>query len=223
VTIAKNNTVGSEILSAIRRNLAASSPFDAIRREHRGDPEIGPPRPAQNESRTAAKYFCESIQLVGGKCSIASHPEEASVLLQTIVTSLAPRGIAVSDSALVNTLAGELVTNAELLKNASAPNLFGCDVGITSAQWAIAETGTVILESEKEFTRLTSLVPAVHICILEAEKIRQTMAEILELLGRDLSPSVTFITGPSRTSDIELTLAIGVHGPRELYVIVIGD
>jgi len=49
------------------------------------------------------------------------------------------------------------------------------------------------------------------------------MGEILQIVQKDLSKTVTFITGPSRTSDIELTLAIGVHGPRELHVIVISD
>jgi len=70
-------------------------------------------------------------------------------------------------------------------------------------------------------------VPPIHIAIIEASRIRQTMAEVLRAInedGRDsLSRTVTFITGPSRTSDIELTLAIGVHGPAELHVIVIDE
>jgi L-lactate dehydrogenase complex protein LldG len=61
------------------------------------------------------------------------------------------------------------------------------------------------------------------LCILRAADIRQTLGEILELINEDLSRTVTFITGASRTSDIELTLAIGVHGPKELHVIVIND
>ena len=85
--------------------------------------------------------------------------------------------------------------------------------------------GTLVLESKKEFSRLTSLVPPVHICLLEAQNIHQTMTEILQILnasGREsLSRAITFITGPSRTSDIELILAIGVHGPARLQVIVI--
>jgi L-lactate dehydrogenase complex protein LldG len=79
------------------------------------------------------------------------------------------------------------------------------------------------LESAAERHRLTSLVPPVHICILKADSIRQTLREILDLIGRDLSRTVTFVTGASRTSDIELTLAIGVHGPKELHVILIED
>ena len=53
-------------------------------------------------------------------------------------------------------------------------------------------------------------------------KLYETLGEALSLLrsGKEISPAVTFITGPSRTADIELTLAIGVHGPQELYVII---
>lgn len=123
-------------------------------------------------------------------------------------------------------LAGCFLTIAALtglLVQGSTETVTGQARGNTTlfAQWAIAETGTLVLDSEKELNRLTSLVPDVHICIFEAKKIRQTMGEILQLMASDLSPAVTFITGPSRTSDIELTLAIGVHGPRELYVIII--
>jgi L-lactate dehydrogenase complex protein LldG len=101
-------------------------------------------------------------------------------------------------------------------------DIFDYDVGISTAQAAIAETGTLVLDSARERHRLVSLVPPVHIAIVDASSIFQTLAEALAFIHRngDISPAVTFITGPSRTADIELTLAIGVHGPQELFVIV---
>ena len=100
--------------------------------------------------------------------------------------------------------------------------MFDVDVGITTAQAAIAETGTLVLDSSRERHRLISLVPPVHIAIVAASRIYATLADVLALLqdGKELSPAITFITGPSRTADIELTLTIGVHGPQELYVII---
>ncbi|HEX5601397.1 MAG TPA: LUD domain-containing protein, partial [Pyrinomonadaceae bacterium] len=69
-----------------------------------------------------------------------------------------------------------------------------------------------------------SLVPPVHIAIVNASSIVETLSDALALLQKkEISPAITFITGPSRTADIELTLAIGVHGPQELYVIVDGS
>jgi len=100
--------------------------------------------------------------------------------------------------------------------------MFEIDVGVTTAQAAIAETGTLVLDSSRERNRLVSLVPPIHIAIVDASSIFQTLGEALAFIHQDgnISPAVTFITGPSRTADIELTLAIGVHGPQELYVIV---
>ncbi len=112
----------------------------------------------------------------------------------------------------------------EVENTLSATKLFDCDVGVTGAQAAIAETGTLVLESERERHRLASLLPPVHIAILNAADICLSLGEALRLVRRDgstaMSRTITFITGPSRTADIELTLAIGVHGPKELYVIV---
>jgi len=80
----------------------------------------------------------------------------------------------------------------------------------------------LLLNSLRERHRLVSLVPPVHIAIIDASEIVATLGEALAGLRQDeqVSPIVTLVTGPSRTADIELTLAIGVHGPQELYVIV---
>jgi L-lactate dehydrogenase complex protein LldG len=126
---------------------------------------------------------------------------------------------AISDSKLIVHLAERI--NADFVQNASAEELFECEIGMTSAQFGIAETGTLVIESDNEFNRLTSLIPPVHICVLEISKLRNNLGEILGELEKDLSKSVTFITGQSRTSDIELTLALGVHGPKELFVFIV--
>ena len=124
--------------------------------------------------------------------------------------------IAISNApVLTRLLAGAVV-------GPNASDVFKFEVGISTAQAAIAETGTLVLDSARERHRLVSLVPPVHIAIIDASSIFETLGEALAFIhqNNDISPAVTFITGPSRTADIELTLAIGVHGPQELYVIV---
>jgi L-lactate utilization protein LutC len=153
--------------------------------------------------------FKENVESVAGHCVITT---DATDVLRHIITELGAQRIAVSD-------APEL---AEFGVVPGASEVFDFEVGITTAQAAIAETGTLVLDSSCEWNRLVSVVPPVHIAVIAASKIRETLGETLAMLqsGGELSPAITFITGPSRTADIELTLTIGVHGPQELYVIV---
>jgi len=216
----RSGSARREILDSVRNHLEASAAFDSAHKIHHASPDNdGAVQPIQGGG--VIEMFCERVRLVNGNVVAISGSEELTDALQKVIDELEPRTIAISDSELVRSVVIEIRTDAEIIENASTAELFNCDVGITTAQLAIAETGTLVLESKKEFSRLTSLVPETHICLLEANKIRRTMSEILDLMAKDLSPAVTFITGPSRTSDIELTLAIGVHGPRHLYVFVI--
>ncbi len=218
-----NNEAKSAIFATIRQNLAASLPFDANHYAHHGNLDSVFSAPELNEFATEIliENFRKNLESVGGNCSVVYDEFEATEVLLTIIKQTNGKKIAFSDSPLVKKIVGFLKMDAKFIENAAADILFETDLGITGAQMAIAETGTLVLESDSERNRLTSLVPPIHVCILEAKNIRQTLGETLETLQKDLSRTVTFITGASRTSDIELTLAIGVHGPGELHVILI--
>ncbi|MGE5155813.1 MAG: LutC/YkgG family protein [Bdellovibrio bacteriovorus] len=99
------------------------------------------------------------------------------------------------------------------------------DAGITGCRGAIAETGTVVLWPDVREPRLLSLVPPVHLVLLEAGSIRSTFAELLDEQGwsQGMPSNALLITGPSKSADIEQTLAYGVHGPKELIVLIRGD
>jgi L-lactate dehydrogenase complex protein LldG len=100
-------------------------------------------------------------------------------------------------------------------------------VGVTGIDWAIAETGTIVITSDEAQELLTSLLPPIHIAVMKRSQIRESLTTVLEEVGTERmmrqppSRSATFITGPSRTSDVELTLSIGVHGPKELHLIIV--
>jgi L-lactate dehydrogenase complex protein LldG len=87
---------------------------------------------------------------------------------------------------------------------------------VTGCEVAIAETGTFALTAER---RAITLVPDLHVCVVEAERIVATVPEAIERLGPPSGP-VTLVSGPSATSDIELSRVEGVHGPRRLELIV---
>ena len=167
-----------------------------------------------NNNSDLIDLFKRSVESVAGRCIVTT---DVTDCLSTIITNLRPQRIALSDKVQLPDLEIEEVGVAP-----NARDIFRFDVGISSAQAAIAETGTLVLDSAFERHRLVSLVPPVHIAIVSASKICETLSEVLALLhnDREISPAVTFITGPSRTADIELTLAIGVHGPQELYIII---
>jgi len=97
--------------------------------------------------------------------------------------------------------------------------LAGCDLGVTGADMALPETGTLLLRSSAKRPRSTSLLPRVHLALVMPSAMRADLDEALAE-AQDEGHFV-LITGPSRTADIELTVTIGVHGPRALYVWVL--
>jgi len=233
----QNISAREAILSSIREHLAASAPHDAVHGEgaHKAEgvefkaAKLDGKVPQPNGTALSlVEIFSENLKAVGGRCEVAGNEPEIVAALTRIIsdlqkTLLRGRRIAISDASGLERMLGQIgVEFDEISTSPTAAELFDYDIGISTAQAAIAETGTLVLESESERHRLVSLVPPVHIAIVDAAVICQTLGEALAAVGRgsELSPTVTLITGPSRTADIELTLAIGVHGPQELYVIV---
>jgi iron-sulfur cluster protein len=105
------------------------------------------------------------------------------------------------------------------------------DIGISGANLAIAESGTLVLVSNEGNARLVTSLPPVHIALLTTEKFVDTMEQATTLLkvlvtasaGLKLTSYVSFITGPSRTSDIEKELVLGAHGPQEVHIIILDN
>jgi L-lactate dehydrogenase complex protein LldG len=100
--------------------------------------------------------------------------------------------------------------------------LDGAQAGVTGAQAGFADTGTIALSAGRRRSLLPSLLPGVHLAVLRASDIYESMQAWLDDVGSALTTStqcMTLITGPSRTADIEMTLTVGVHGPAQLIVI----
>ena len=100
------------------------------------------------------------------------------------------------------------------------------DIGITEVNYAIADTGTLVLLTNKNQPRSVSLLPPIHLAIVQPENLVRNIRDLFVILKskleeeKDITSCMTFITGPSRTADIELNLTLGVHGPKELYVVI---
>ncbi|MGB2692200.1 MAG: lactate utilization protein [Thermodesulfobacteriota bacterium] len=100
------------------------------------------------------------------------------------------------------------------------------EIGITDVDYAIADTGTLVLLTNKNQPRSISLLPPIHLAIVRKENLVRNIKDLFIILKsklkdvEDITTCMTFVTGPSRTADIELNLTLGVHGPKELFVVI---
>ncbi len=111
--------------------------------------------------------------------------------------------------------------NMDLYKNILS--IGRCKVGITLAEFCIAETASLVIPNTWTFARIISLLPQVHVAVMKYDNILGSFDEFLQILRNTnrIGDGFTIITGPSKTADIELNLVKGVHGPKEVYIIYI--
>ena len=118
-----------------------------------------------------------------------------------------------------------LIANTDTIETWKEELFFHVDAAITSTKAGIAETGTLIVWPTEEEPRSYSLIPPIHIAVLHADKLYNTFEEALaqEQWQDGMPTNALLISGPSKSADIEQTLAYGVHGPTELIVLLIRD
>jgi len=104
---------------------------------------------------------------------------------------------------------------------AGADRVAACDLGVTGADAALAETGTLVLRSSPDRPRVVSLLPRVHLAILRPAALQPDLHQVFAEVKDD--GYCVLVSGPSRTADIELTVTLGVHGPKSLYVWLLND
>ncbi len=168
--------------------------------------------------------FQERLEALGGKVhKVATYSDAARTAGQLIegssaVASNAPILAKAGITSLPNVSAGYIDEPSLRAACASAP------FGITSADYGLAETGSIVTIAANE-ARLVSLLPPVHIAVLSKSRMLTGLDEFYTLspLPASRSASTVFITGPSRSADIEMILVRGVHGPRVIHVIVVDE
>lgn len=217
-----------EFLTTLARKLGRA-PLDAPP-PRPGHGRMKPPAPANELARDAmSEWFVREIAKLSATTALASTFAEAGAAVAAYaVEQLAAGGVVILWNDPVSLCAREpleaagfqvIVGAAERAAYASA------EAGVTSAVYAVAETGSIALEAGPEQARMTSLVPPVHIAIVPTSRLLATVADYFRTLAtREKMPaSLNLITGPSRTADIELELSIGVHGPGRLHVVLVND
>ena len=109
--------------------------------------------------------------------------------------------------------------------NFSDVGLKDCDVSITTCEALVARTGSIVMSTAQQSGRTVSVYAPIHICIAYTNQLVYDVKEALQFVkekyGDKLPSLITFATGPSRTADIEKTLVVGVHGPKEVYLFLV--
>jgi L-lactate dehydrogenase complex protein LldG len=122
-------------------------------------------------------------------------------------------------------LEDRLLQGIELSDRIVTTGITDCDVSITGCECLVARTGSVVMSAAQPSGRIASVYAPVHICIAYTNQVVYEVKDALQLVkdkyGNKLPSLITFATGPSRTADIEKTLVVGVHGPKEAYVFLV--
>jgi L-lactate dehydrogenase complex protein LldG len=194
----------------------------------------------ESREELTARFISEATQ-VGALVYRADSKEAVAAHIAQICAAAASPDVALSGSPLLPqmNLSAQLAARqlsvieatdfSPAEKNKLIARLANCGAGVTTVDYAIAETGTLVVSSDEEQALLVSLLPVIHIALLKPQQILATLTDAVQalagqhMLRGEPCRSATFITGPSRTSDVELTLSIGVHGPKELHLILLDE
>jgi L-lactate dehydrogenase complex protein LldG len=197
-------------------------------------PPLGQVMPPIDPENLVPKFEAE-LQNVDGRPHRASNRVELEQLFRLIMKGSSP--VVLSRNSLVSRLGLENTFREWGLKVAAWPSLgaseaairdfrdrcFEAGFGITGVDFVLAETGSLILSSITEGSQLASLAPPVHIALYRRSQVLASLEGVLEQARLEPGRSTVFITGPSRTGDIEQILIRGVHGPRDVHAILIEE
>ncbi len=200
------------ILKKIRKALSHSTPLPFPQSE--GPQPIFPPLQQEPEVE-----FAEQFTRLQGKFIYCINRQEFAFQLASLVRKQDWQNLYCLEDQLTAGLSDQLTGQF------SKEGLADCDVAITGCEWLVARTGSIVMSSAQLSGRTTSVYAPVHICIAYTHQVVTDMRDALqaakEKYGAKLPSLITFATGPSRTADIEKTLVVGVHGPKEVYVFLI--
>ena len=163
--------------------------------------------------------FAEQFSKLQGRFVYCINRQELAFQLTSLIRKM--------DWQKVYCLEDELLkkTGIDISDRLIKEDLAGCDVSITGCEYLVARTGSIVMSAAQKSGRNTSVYAPIHICIAWSNQLvpdlRDALQGMREKYGDKLPSQITFATGPSRTADIEKTLVVGVHGPREVYVFLV--
>jgi L-lactate dehydrogenase complex protein LldG len=200
------------ILKKVRKALSTSTPLPFPHSEGNNSLYL----PSQKELEL---QFAEEFTKLQGKFIFCLDNNELAEQLKNLAQLRGWTKLYCTEPLLKQTLRSHSFDHFE------AKSLADCDAGITTCESLVARTGSIVLSSAGESGRTVSVYASVHICIAYTRQLIYDIKDALQLVKEKYPghiPSlISFASGPSRTADIEKTLVVGVHGPKEVYVFLV--
>ncbi len=200
------------ILKKIREALSHSTPLPFPQSE--GNQSVFPLIQQEIEVE-----FAEQFTQLQGKFIFCINQQELAFQLSSLVKKQNWEKVFCVEDKLIAPVASQISNRIV------QTHLADCDASITGCEWLVARTGTIVMSSAQTSGRTTSVYAPVHICIAFTNQLVYDLKDALQAAkdkyGSNLPSLITFATGPSRTADIEKTLVVGVHGPKEVYLFLV--
>lgn len=200
------------ILKKIRKALSHSTPLPFPNSE--GSQSVFQPLKQEAEVE-----FAEQFTSLQGKFIYCINRQELAFQLSSLIKKQDWQKIYCVENNLIEPLVSSLEDRL------TQTDLAGCDVSITGCEYLVARTGSIVMSAAQKNGRTASVYAPIHICVAFTHQLVYEIKEALqatkEKYNNNFPSLITFATGPSRTADIEKTLVVGVHGPKEVYLFLV--
>lgn len=209
-----SSSAKENILKKVRQALANPVPVPFLQSE--GATSVFLPQQAELEVE-----FAQNFTGLLGKFVFCMDEQELAQQMANLAQLHKLQSLFCREEAWINTLAQNGFTFSP------TTDISACDASITGCELLVARTGSILMSSAQQSGRTTSVYAPVHICIAYTSQLVYDIKEGLQILFKkyagNLPSLITLASGPSRTADIEKTLVVGVHGPKEVYVFLVED
>jgi L-lactate dehydrogenase complex protein LldG len=200
------------ILKKIRKALSHSTPLPFPNSE--GNTSVFP-----SSSQELEVEFAERFTKLLGRFIYCINRQEMAFQLNSLIQKQNWQKVFCLEDSLCEML------GPQVLDRLTKDDLANCDVSITGCEYLVARTGSIVLSAAQPGGRTTSVYAPIHICIAYTNQLvydlKDALQSVKDKYGNNLPSLITFATGPSRTADIEKTLVVGVHGPKEVYCFLV--
>ena len=187
------------------------------------DEPMPPPWQSRRDFPDLAERFAQALTAVKGEVHQTDSLAAAYELTNQLLRQLEAKKVVLNDERPLHNLPRlpHITYHQAGLENQTLRDFCAtADAGLTSADAALAETGTIIVTSGPGKSRLVSLLPPVHIALVPTAVLTTDLFTWAAAFNRQLPANLNFISGPSKTADIEQTMAVGVHGPKRFIVVL---